>query len=137
MSVIPALGRLRQEDQEFQASMGYRETLRKKKKRKKEKENSLHFILFILLKREVWESGGTCNRLAFASSSGLPSTVKLGKGLTSARPQGLYQSQSLGFSSCNICDLLGILSKQILIQKMVGISNMCSGDRLYMPRFHR
>jgi hypothetical protein len=42
MSVIPALGRLRQEDQEFQASMGYRETLRKKKKEKKKKKT--HYI---------------------------------------------------------------------------------------------
>jgi hypothetical protein len=37
MPVIPLLGRLRQKDLEFKASMGYIETLSKKKERKKKK----------------------------------------------------------------------------------------------------
>jgi hypothetical protein len=36
--VIPVLGRLRQEDCEFQASLGYTERLSRKKKKRKEKK---------------------------------------------------------------------------------------------------
>jgi hypothetical protein len=41
MPVIPALGRLRQEDQEFKASLNY--IARKKKKRKKERKSTKHW----------------------------------------------------------------------------------------------
>jgi hypothetical protein len=41
MSIIPALRRLKQEDQEFRASQGYLErTVSKKKKRKKAKQTN-------------------------------------------------------------------------------------------------
>jgi hypothetical protein len=58
--VFPVLGRLRQEDCEFQASLGYTErlSLKKKKKKRKEKEKSwcLKQIFHKYIKTEMFMS---------------------------------------------------------------------------------
>jgi hypothetical protein len=51
MPIIPALGRLRQENCEFKASLDYSETLSKKKERKKNFLNLINNFVHYIFRR--------------------------------------------------------------------------------------